>query len=1255
MSVDGEELNFSSQATILEHELRSSDEIALSGVALLSFSAASQNARFGGFTPDNEVTISFPRSTYAVGATAPADISIAGSPNGKYTVSITDEDDDEVGNIELEIGGETGSNKGTVNITLPGEIGSVTYTATVTIGDEEVSDEATLNVEADKQWKAGDKISGGELVEPANGDIGPIYGPYYVDEGSSLVFEVAPGRDQDDWKLLSTGEEGEEADELTYTWNPGVHGEIVKKEEGDRRITWKALPLPPNAGSVGEVMTCIIDDKPKEIPETEGGERDDKEKKISIMVYSVRRMWDAGTPIGEGRDAQGNSFNDGFLTSPFDYSNPDVTVETLNVVGGAKVPFSISAASDWDRWSKFREVTPVEGHEPDIITDDDYRWSAEGGGEGGSGKFDKLIGEDENGNPLYSEPSGTITGREVRFLVPQGARMNAVFTVKCEVGNDHGKTVSKPDGGTRIDSDKLERTQTIKVVGSSVHLALYKQVEAPDGESVSYEAVSDTAGGTVYGALEVRAREGTRVKSSRALVRLEETEEVEGEAHDDEESHVDVEVKFNEAAGWQKRGQRGAWIEAPEAPTSAPAEGGHYRYLIPWNTASGKSGERLGNDGEMVSGALLGHNGSHEVSLVAVDGEADAQVKFTSANGGEFGAEAPEKVEVEVSNLVIKSVSTSNGTQDYFKWDPGSGEPSLAAPVVDFAVEDQSGPGAYRWTIYFAKTSDVHSTPTTDWTANARRVWGVSSIARSFSINLASLGVNGHLRMQPEDDPNTQVNESDVPFDERSPYTFDIRVVKFPSIQAIPSDPSSESGEIGRVQFKQPYSLWIPHQFQTLATPTTPSQTDSGHDIWFDDQPDGSSEIRAKYYLYPNPAVEEEHQGANSFKLTAMDPTFAERGSIDGPTNAGELHDDLLVGSILEDDVSGDWRVLFTAEDKAGAVQRRDHKNTRMIPVNQSKPEYKVGLTTVPGGHKYSGGLRPLGKDIPWGSDGQAGQPKFKPAPGAPAGSPSSIEGMEFYVQIEGTIKLPSVLSAPNSMPFIIERIKEAANGGLSKQGNAATITGHLIPGVGAGTPTKRYTYTTNVSNSDQWVITRKAGRWDIGVGTPAGFSGTFRRAYGYAFKIDKREQIVQFAKKWDGRYQHYYDVPANQGGPKPANYHNGDSCEELARYIYNYVGLPVGLEGNTADLFALTSPKVDTGLGALTFYSLQASPTKSMDHVGVHLGPNSMLDQNVGRDAQDPDHPRIRIHDETDKIYSKYVTGPVHRTIPQLQDLDSQ
>ena len=505
------------------------------------------------------------------------------------------------------------------------------------------------------------------------------------------------------------------------------------------------------------------------------------------------------------------------------------------------------------------------------------------------------------------------------------------------------------------------------------------------------DEAGDTIGGTVTVVLELEL-ENAEAGSQSAVVRIQETGSENEVTHDEDEDHIDFSLDLTQAAGWQQwldpdddGPQEASWQSA----TSAPVGTGKWRWSQSWNTAGAALSS--GQAGTPQYSRLLNHNGEHTISLAQVDGGEGGTLEF-----GEESADVEDK-NVEVGNLVITGVSTSNGTEDYFKWDPGSGEPSLAAPVVNFTVEDQSGPGIYRWTIYFAKTSDVHSTPGTDWTASARRVWGVSSMARSFSINLASLGVNGHLRMQPQDDPATQVNESDVPFDERSPYTFDIRVIKFPSMQAIPNNPSSESGEIGRAQFKQPYLLWIPHQFQTPATPTTASQTHSGHDIWINDQPDGTSEIRAKYYLYPNPAVEEESQGANSVKLTAMDPTFAERGSIDGPTNAGELHDDLLVGSILEDDVSGDWRVLFTAEDKAGAVRRRDHTNTRMIPVNQIKPEYKVGLKTVPGGHKYSGGLQPLGQDIPWGSGGHPGSPKFKPAPGAPAGSPGSIEGMEFF------------------------------------------------------------------------------------------------------------------------------------------------------------------------------------------------------------------------------------------------------------------
>ena len=268
---------------------------ALCGIMLLGLSPQAQNAVLGGFTPNAEVTIAFPKSDYPIGSTAPADISISGEPDGKYTVSITDEDGNEVGSIELEIGGETGSNTGTVNIGLPNEIGEATYTATVTIGDDTATDSATVNLVSDLDWSADPAI---EVEEIDANDL-------RVRPKQSITISIG-ATDEDTW-TKSDGRTGKETDGLRYTWNPGSG--TIDEGQGSASIVWTA-PEEASASGSPVMVTCTVDDKwsagETGVGESDTGTRNDDPaeiKSVTITVYPdpcgdwEHESWDEASEI----------------------------------------------------------------------------------------------------------------------------------------------------------------------------------------------------------------------------------------------------------------------------------------------------------------------------------------------------------------------------------------------------------------------------------------------------------------------------------------------------------------------------------------------------------------------------------------------------------------------------------------------------------------------------------------------------------------------------------------------------------------------------------------------------------------------------------------------------------------------------------------------------------------------------------------------------------------------------------------------
>ena len=73
------------------------------------------------------------------------------------------------------------------------------------------------------------------------------------------------------------------------------------------------------------------------------------------------------------------------------------------------------------------------------------------------------------------------------------------------------------------------------------------------------------------------------------------------------------------------------------------------------------------------------------------------------------------------------------------------------------------------------------------------------------------------------------------------------------------------------------------------------------------------------------------------------------------------------------------------------------------------------------------------------------------------------------------------------------------------------------------------------------WTITQERGKWDIRVQYPH-YSNIV------TFKINKREQVVQYALPWAGLN---WDRPA-QNPPF-------SDCHTFVAYVYNRLGLPIG------------------------------------------------------------------------------------------------
>ncbi len=232
----------------------------------------------------------------------------------------------------------------------------------------------------------------------------------------------------------------------------------------------------------------------------------------------------------------------------------------------------------------------------------------------------------------------------------------------------------------------------------------------------------------------------------------------------------------------------------------------------------------------------------------------------------------------DVLNMVITSYSTSNGTQDYLKYDPDGGE-GLSRPQVTFTIED-AAPSPMRCALYLIPTQQV---PLTNLLYS-------SAYAHTY-VDVAGPGThtvtwNGSLA------PGEQEDECAW-----GTYAFDVYAYK-PSWDTAWDTASA----------KQPYSLWCHATY--------------GHDVLWEvaDQED-AADLRAKYGLESWVGQE-----PTDLQMVACDSTLSERGDASGPValntyHAGADGDGIAVATVspASDNVGG---ATFSMDGQKVAYER---------------------------------------------------------------------------------------------------------------------------------------------------------------------------------------------------------------------------------------------------------------------------------------------------------------------------------------------
>lgn len=736
---------------------------------------------------------------------------------------------------------------------------------------------------ANEQGEEG--LSGGELVKP-NNKVGPLTVPIYVTEGESLDLEVAEATDSDHWK--QAGKEGYEADTITYNWSAssdGVAGAFTGSAAA-RSTTWKAPLMDKNLKSAVVTFTCTIDDTPTAVPaeDDENSDRDDDKITRTIEVMVVQKFWDKGTPIGQDVGTTGTTVYNGRLLAPLDSTVANFKPAPVYAAPGSAVPFKVEAATDNDGWEK----TPNKGVEADSLTDEDYEWSVSGGDGGGFRK--------QNADGSTTGPSPTLTGREVSFVAPVDATSGSTYTVTCTISNAHGKAITAPDEIINPNSrkdDPITRTQEVKISGGAASFDIVKfTAPATETEPATYASAGSTIGGSVYGALYVTAGPGMKVTSNGALARFyEKPDTANGVTHGEDESHIDVAVDFTSAEEWQKLydpdgdgPKQEGWWASPEAPNAAASgvDGARYRRLLPWSTFQSTSGTRF-DDGQSQSGKLWGHNGDHELSLRAVDSDTSAKIDFTSSYGGSSKADKPAAKNADVQNLIITSLTTSNGTSDYFKFNPNSNEQEMLHPTITFSIRDSGDKHRYKWYLW-AKPTRAEQ--------NYVEFTGIMPSDGSKSVVVNADAATQHAAGYTQSHNLT----------EWGTYTFELRVIE--------TQQNSEA-DIGEpaVDFRSTKIDMSSHDFKYIG----------------DDEAD--FKVLADYFI-------ESDKAASDVKISFLDSNLKDKVvNASGPTEVGN-HEDVEIYRMLDSDPSGIYIGVFAAADNHSELYR-DHKPKRMYGINQ--------------------------------------------------------------------------------------------------------------------------------------------------------------------------------------------------------------------------------------------------------------------------------------------------------------------------------
>jgi len=437
----------------------------------------------------------------------------------------------------------------------------------------------------------------------------------------------------------------------------------------------------------------------------------------------------------------------------------------------------------------------------------------------------------------------------------------------------------------------------------------------------------DPIGGKMYLALQIKLGPGERLDQSMSSVTVKAQDDY---AYTGNPAAFTCTWNLGSVSQWWELINPGTaqaqWVPATDAPNNATGNRDGsvakvYCKLAEWNTPFTPS---------LPYTPPMGHNGAHTLKIIKVNGVDGDEVSFQHYVVPDWQAAYAKTVPAQkavVKNLVITNVSTSNGTADYFKYDPAE-DGAYHRPTINFTIEDDGDPHRYECYVWIQRTAAASG-----WAILNHGTAGVDGWMKKDLTSPGSVSATWDGSHEPANWAGHNPDEALW-----GTYTFDVYAIEY--------------DELGNRKdwfyLKWPYcltvgdhNLWDNHIFDT-----------EGRII--------STELRCDYTL--EDIVADPNNEYTNFVLPSgvylllVDDQLNVRNPFeqDDDPNAIGYHDGDGDGILLFDSNSlhpyVDWRVLIIGEDNCWVEYRRDHETTLMLAVNQCEDNAIVSYFKDVGG-----------------------------------------------------------------------------------------------------------------------------------------------------------------------------------------------------------------------------------------------------------------------------------------------------------------